>query len=326
MIAAIVIADSGVRTAGSASSDGRTIPGNWACVEVLGQSVVGRVANGLKRSGIDAVFVFATPKASLNPDKADGQFASDHWKAAASRLAKCKEEAFEAVLITDATTYAEFDLADMLAFHDVQGSPVCRAYSADGPVDLWVIDPSRFNQSNESEELRSALVSVPACYGLNGYVNRLQGVHDLRRLIFDSFSSQSRLRPTGVETRPGVWIGEDVELGHNARIVPPAFIGRGVRIADECLITRGTNVERGSHIDFGTAVEDSSILPNTYLGIGLDLAHSIVDGRNLWNLQHDVTLEITDSAVMRPILARGDELQPWSEFRVESLSVSAQES
>ena len=46
-------------------------------------------------------------------------------------------------------------------------------------------------------------------------------------------------------------------------------------------------------------MEDSSVLSNTYVGIGLDLSHSIVDGRNLLNLQHNVSLEITDPVVMR---------------------------
>jgi hypothetical protein len=46
-------------------------------------------------------------------------------------------------------------------------------------------------------------------------------------------------------------------------------------------------------------VEDSSVLSNSYVGIGLDVAHSIVDGNNLLNLERDVTLEISDPCVMR---------------------------
>jgi hypothetical protein len=37
----------------------------------------------------------------------------------------------------------------------------------------------------------------------------------------------------------------------------------------------------------------------------LDLSHSIVDGRNLFNLQHNVSLEITDPVVLRESTARG---------------------
>lgn len=322
MIAAIIIVDSKTERDRTATSLRRTIPANWACVDVLGQSVIGRVANDLERGGIDSVFVFTTPHASLSADKVDGQSRWDCWTAAGIRLDRCKEEGFETLLIADCSTYAEFDLADMLAFHREQGEPLSRAYSADGPLDLWMIDPSRFN---EPENLHPALLAAnPAHYELHSYVNRLHDARDFRRLILDSFSSRSRLRPRGIETRPGVWVGENAEIAQSARLVPPAFIGRGVKLADECLITRGTNVERGSHIDFGTALEDSSILPDTYLGIGLDLSHSIADGKNLWNLQHDVALEITDPVVMRPHPSSRDERHSYTGFQDDRLSLSRQ--
>ena len=72
-----------------------------------------------------------------------------------------------------------------------------------------------------------------------------------------------------------------------------------VKIGDECLITRGSNVESDSEVDYGTTIEDSSILSNTYVGIGLDLSHSVAQGGTLLNLQHDVLLQISDPAVMR---------------------------
>jgi NDP-sugar pyrophosphorylase family protein len=85
----------------------------------------------------------------------------------------------------------------------------------------------------------------------------------------------------------------------DSRIVAPAFIGRGARIGEQCLITRCSNIESNCQIDYGTVVEDSSILSNSYVGIGLDLSHSIVDGNNLMNLERGVTLEIADPCVIR---------------------------
>ena len=54
-------------------------------------------------------------------------------------------------------------------------------------------------------------------------------------------------------------------------------------------------------MDYGTVVEDSSILAGTYIGIGLDLSHSIAHGTHLAHLNHDVMLEITDPTVVRPM-------------------------
>jgi len=323
LIAAIIIADSQAERDETVTCRRDPASPNWACVDVLGQSVISRVAEGLKRGGIVSVSVLAAQHSSLTAYKVDGQsVVPDRWRAAGIRFARCKEEAFEAVLVADCGTYAEFDLADMLAFHHEHGEPVTQAYSADGAIDFWMIDPSRFD---EGEDLRSAILAAcPAYYELRGYVNRLRNASDFRRLVLDSFSSRARLRPRAVETRPGVWIGENAEIGRNARIVPPAFMGKGVRIADECLITRSTNVERGAHVDFGTAVEDSSILPNTYLGIGLDLSHSVADGTTLRNLQHDVTLEISDPSVMRSSGSSGEERRHWEDLHDDDLSVFTQ--
>lgn len=319
MIAAIIIADS--ETEGETRCQPVSATTNWACIDVLGQPVLGRIVDGLKNGGIDSVFVFSPPQGSFGIHADARALALDNWRAAGFRFAKCREEAFEAVLIANCGTYAEFDLDDMLAFHHEQGQPVSRALAADGPVDLWLIDPSRFSNS---EDLRTDILATdPAYYELLGYVNRLSSAREFRRLVVDSFSSRCRLRPRGVETRPGVWIGESAEVGRGARLVAPAFVGRGVKIGDDCLITRGSNVERSSDIDFATAVEDSSILPNTYLGIGLDLSHSVANGRNLWNLRHDVTLEITDPVVMRPNPGNRAR-RAWSDIQKDGFRLSAQ--
>jgi NDP-sugar pyrophosphorylase family protein len=94
-------------------------------------------------------------------------------------------------------------------------------------------------------------------------------------------------------------MGQGAQVERGARIVAPAFIGRNSKVADQSLITRGSNVESNSHVDYGTVIEDSSVLSNTYVGIGLDLSHSIVDGDNLLNLQHGVMLKIGDPVVLR---------------------------
>ena len=77
-------------------------------------------------------------------------------------------------------------------------------------------------------------------------------------------------------------------------MVAPAYIGRGTRIAAQCLVTRGSSVESNCQVDYGTVVEDSSILSNSYVGIGLDLSHSVVDGNNLLNLERKIVVDFGD--------------------------------
>jgi carbonic anhydrase/acetyltransferase-like protein (isoleucine patch superfamily) len=318
LIAAIIIADYEGRKHETRVCTQERAPEHWACVDVLGRPVIGRLVDGLKRDGINAVFVVANGKCSPDSKSEDDSHSMNVWAAAGSKLDECRGS-YDSVLIADCGTYAEFEVGEMLAFHQDQGGPVTQAVAADGPVDLWIIDPVRFH---ERDDLRGALTAGPAPYEQGGYVNRLRGPRDFRQLVSDSFNSRCRLRPCGVEVRPSVWMGENAGIGRGTRIVAPAFIGQQAKIGDDCLITRGTNVECNSHVDFGTAAENSSILPNTYLGIGLDLSHSIVDGRYLWNLRHDVTLEITDPAVMRPN-AVSTESRKWSEFQNDAVSLSA---
>jgi NDP-sugar pyrophosphorylase family protein len=196
-----------------------------------------------------------------------------------------------------AAAYAEFDPLDMLQFHREQQQPVTRAFDETGPLEMWIIE----NDCVEDREESLIPLLAPECarYEISGYVNRLEHPRDLRRLAVDSMTARCRLRPNAQETRPGLWMEEGTQIHRGARIVAPAFIGRGAKIEDQSLITRCSSVEANCQIDYGTVIEDSSILANSYVGIGLDISHSIVNGNFLLNLQRDVILEITDAGVIR---------------------------
>jgi hypothetical protein len=217
----------------------------------------------------------------------------------------------------------EFDVVEMLNFHQEQAVGVTRAFSDDVPLDVWMVDPSGL--AEDVSTLSNLLCARPAIYRSQGYVNQLRTARDFRRLVLDGFYSRCRLRPQGSEIKPGIWSCAGAQIERSARVVAPAFIGRDVHISDECLITRGSNVESNSRVDFGTAVEDSTILPNSYVGIGLDLSHSIVDGRNLLNLRYNVSLEITDPVVMRQNTVGGGHGQSWASIETSPMALSSAE-
>ena len=81
-----------------------------------------------------------------------------------------------------------------------------------------------------------------------------------------------------------------------ARIVAPAYIGRGSKIMEDTLITRHSTIEKNCCVDYGTVVEDSSILQNTDIGICLDVCHAVANGNKLLSLDRDVVIEISDPA------------------------------
>ena len=280
---------------------------------------------GFRSAGIDEVSIFGERKhetrhsGQLNVAYVDEE---EQWRSAARQLGIYREQGFEAVLIIRTGAYIECEFATLLEEHRQHGGGVTRVFDQKGPLDFWIVDPRRFD---ESDGILTQLQNAEAAdCALGGYVNRLESVHDLRRLATDILTMRCRLRPSGVEVRPNLWIADGVQVARSARLVAPAYIGRGVKIADDCLITRCSNVEANSYVDFGTAVEDSSILPETYVGIGLDLTHSVVDGREIFNLHHDVRLRISDPVVLRRYSTRAHGAQPSFESKAVVLSAERQ--
>ena len=291
----------------------------WASMEVLGMTPIARLAEDLQKD-CDTVCVISNDRDSQHAKATHQPSIND---LAADRLANYKREGLGTVLIVRCGSYVEVDVAEMLSFHQEQGVGVTRAFSDDAPLDVWMVDPSELPEHVAT--LSSLPWARPAMYRSQGYVNQLRTAREFRRLVLDGFYSRCRLRPQGSEIKPGIWSCEGAQIERSARVVAPAFIGRDVHISAECLITRGSNVESNSRVDFGTAVEDSTILPNSYVGIGLDLSHSIVDGRNLLNLRHNVNLEITDPVVMRQNTVGGGHRQSWASIESSPMALSSAE-
>lgn len=263
-----------------------------AMVEVLGRSVLARLAEELRRAGIEEISTFENVI-----DRQGFDSPRETWSRANEQWMTCRQSGAEATLILRVGAYVEWDFKDALLFHRAHGRAITRAFDRDDPLDLWIVDSA---QVSEDADLLAVLCEAePARYLTRGYVNRLEHPRDLRRLVVDALTARCGLRPQGAEVRPGIWLDEGAQVDRDARIVAPAFIGRGSLIGEQCLITRCSSVESNCQIDYGTVVEDSSILSNTYVGIGLDLSHSIVDGSGLMNLERDVSLEIADPCVIR---------------------------
>jgi len=291
----------------------------WASMEVLGMTPIARLAEDLQKD-CDTVFVISNDRDSQHAKATHQASIAD---LAADCFANYKREGLGTVLIVRCGSYVELDVAEMFNFHQEQGMSVTRAFSDDAPLDVWIVDPSGLPEHVAS--LSTLLSAKPAMYRSQGYVNQLRTAREFRRLVLDSFYSRCRLRPQGSEIKPGIWSCDGAQIDRSARVVAPAFLGRDVYISAECLITRGSNVESNSRVDFGTAVEDSTILPNSYVGIGLDLSHSIVDGRNLLNLRHNVNLEITDPVVMRQNTVGGEHRQSPANIETSALALSSAE-
>jgi hypothetical protein len=218
------------------------------------------------------------------------------WAAVQHVFGEYVKNGIETILLARLGAYIEFDLADLIHFHQDKSEPVTRISDREGPLDLWVLDAATCAKVGTDFSTLPATEGVGhvAHYSRPSYVNRLSDAFCLRRFVVDSFLSRCSARPAIGETKPGVWIDQSAHVDRRARIVAPAYVGPQAKILASALITRFSNVERGCEVDCGTAVDDSSILANTYLGTWLDVSHAVICGSKLAHLRHNVTIEIKD--------------------------------
>jgi carbonic anhydrase/acetyltransferase-like protein (isoleucine patch superfamily) len=122
--------------------------------------------------------------------------------------------------------------------------------------------------------------------------------HDLRRVAQDALLQRCGIQPNGHEVRPGVWVSPSASVHPRARVVGPAYIGAHSRVRSGVVITRYTSIEHHCEVDRGTVVENATILPHTYLGSSLDIAHSIVNGNVMVDVRRAVEVEIGDRSLI----------------------------
>jgi carbonic anhydrase/acetyltransferase-like protein (isoleucine patch superfamily) len=222
------------------------------------------------------------------------------WQTAADQFERCAEEGAELFLVVRLGPYVELDYEEMIQHHLDHRNAVTRAVDSQGVgLDLFVISASARLDAAElfqSQLRRLRRESEP--FRVSGYVNRLQNAADLRRLAADGLLGRNAIGPQGKEKKPGIWLGPGARVHRNARVVAPAYIGAHSKIRASALITRGSVVERHCVVDCGTVVENTTVLPFTCLGAGLDAMHCLVGFRRVAHLPRQVEVEIYDDRLV----------------------------
>jgi NDP-sugar pyrophosphorylase family protein len=276
-------------------------------VDVLGRTLVEHTIDRLRSAEVkitslvvhpdiaQSIPAFRRPLGNLNIC-----VANDPWPAVAQILDNYSKNGCDCAFLVKPTAYLEADLSDLLDFHRQAERALTRASDGEGPLNLWVMNCDPNSETFESS-LHAALLqpdSFPASYFVKEYVRRIFHAQDFRQLVTDAFLARCGLRPNGEQLRPGVWVDQGVQVGRGARIVGPAYLGARCTIGERAVITRCSNIECDSYIDYGTVVENSSVLPNTYVGMGLDVRRSVVQGNRLLNLERGVLVEVSDPRLL----------------------------
>jgi hypothetical protein len=274
-------------------------------LDILGQPVLERVIDRLDRFGTRGISVVTEVPGSVAPlaqgsirpglrwtDAVDGNF----WRSGENSFNHLAQSGGELVLVIRLGAYLELDYEDLMQFHLGKRSRLTSVCDSQGaPLDVFVISASRRNDAAYLFRHQLQAMRDPGeVYHFAGYVNRLADARDLRILALDGFAGVAAVAPCGREIKPGVWVADSARVHRTARLLAPCFVGACSKVRGASLLTRGSVAEHHTEIDCGTVIENSTILPTTVVGAGLDAAHSVLGFRRIWNLRRSVEVEISD--------------------------------
>ena len=270
-------------------------------LDVLGKPVYKRVVERLHRFGVnDVTVVCAAPAPEAFPKssacKTVEASPEQFWRSVETAFSDYAQAGADAVLAVRVGPYAEVNYDELLQFHHDQRNRVTSVAGPDGlSLDTFVLSASRRNDAAFllRHQLKEQRVTSPP-YICRGYINRLCDAIDLRRLAVDAFLGSAGIAPAGREIRPGIWVADGARIQRGARLLAPAFIGHRAKVRPATVITRFSALEHHSEVDCGTVVENSTVLPYTYVGAGLDASHAVLGMKRVIHLQRQVEVEISD--------------------------------
>jgi hypothetical protein len=282
-------------------------------LDVAGKSALLRTAERLRQYGITSISAvvetasqFAARNYGLPSDVTCVSAAPERfWRTAEIVFNDMAQSGAELVVLVRLGAYAEADFERLVQFHLDQQSRVTQMAFGLQPLEIFCISASRRNDA--ASLLRTRLTRCRSeCprFQHEGYLNPLAGLRDLRQFAIDILTRKTHSCPGGHETKPGVWIASGALVEKGARILAPAYVGSLARVHSGAVITRSSSIERNAVIDCGTVIENSTVLPFSYVGAGLDLAHSVAGVGRIANLRRDVEVDIADPKLIAQMPAR----------------------
>jgi hypothetical protein len=269
------------------------VPNNTTTV--LGNNLGERIFSKLRDAGVTRPTVIAESDASKQlswPQFSAGGDSGSPWEQA---IAEWVRGNADVLFLIRASSFTDLDFQELLRFHLERKGALTQVYAADGYLDIAVLNAKvlRDNAVTYKTTLTSLLPQHERFFH-RGYVNRLRKPADFMQLIEDALHGRCDLRPAGTEIASGVWVGEDAEMDPSCVLSGPAFVGASTRIGACCTLSPGSAIEHACEVDSGTSIEQSWVLPGTYIGVGLNVRRSVVSNKKIFHLDRNTEVEIPD--------------------------------
>lgn len=253
---------------------------------ILGNDVLKSWADRVRALGVSSLWLASGER----DGKMDG-----------SALAEFVRKGVERLLLIKLKSYAEMDLADLLRFHRDRGNPITEAEDAQGELGVSLVDGIAFRPAPDAS--RDSDYGQVA-YQFNGYAKRILSATERQELVGDGLTGACAMKPLGTQIRDKVWVGEGVKIAPSARVIGPVYIGARTIIGAGATVGPFSSVEHDCIIGCGTTVEQSTVLPNSYLAPGLLIRNSQVDGRHLEHLRWGAVADLQPAQMGRRIQPR----------------------
>lgn len=143
-------------------------------------------------------------------------------------------------------------------------------------------------------------------YVMDGYWNPLLNFGDYQAAQLAVLASASRALQAepnkrirhpyleAGEMQPGIWVGPNSIIHPTAQLRPPLLIGAGCRIGPNTELGPETIIGAGTVLDEGVTIQQSTVLPRTYIGQFLHLARRIAHRTDLIDIDSGINVQIAD--------------------------------
>lgn len=150
--------------------------------------------------------------------------------------------------------------------------------------------------SNSREQLKNiSTVTSEVDFALSP-LQSLTDLYDLTLQILDA--EQDHYVLPGYSKQKGVLLGRNVDIDKEVTIIAPAIIGDNVKIFGKAVIGPQAAIACNVVIDDNTTVQQSIIMPTSYLGRNLTINQKIVSGNHLYSATDKEWVELTDNILL----------------------------
>jgi hypothetical protein len=165
----------------------------------------------------------------------------------------------------------------------------------------------KYNLRQEDEVIR--LDHLPTIEDENNLTETYDGLCKASNLLLKSLNLKDRI---GLKQwQPGVWVGLRTKISARTKITPPCWIGNDVHISAESVIGPDVIIEDRCLVEGNNEIAKSIIFPETFIGPGVDVTNSIVNGNTIVNVQTASVLQVPNSYIVSSLSkARNRNIKP----------------